>query len=73
MILRLELPKPIPVHSAMGMTVYLDGKRIYRVNTIDASISKYRDTAKWLDKYTCEIDGKFRLQETNGLIDIYAE
>ena len=73
MILRIELPKPLPKDHvcAQGITVYLDGKRIYRVNSIDSSISKYSESTRWIDKRTCEINGEFELRENRGLIDIY--
>lgn len=76
MVLRLELPRPIPRNSAMGIRVYLDSKRIYRVNSIDHSISKYSDSAKWIDKYTCELEGDFEVREVEehkGIFDIYAK
>ena len=66
MILRIELPKPLPkgVIYAQGITVYLNGRRIDHLYAVDWSISKYADSAKWIDKRTCEIEGEFEVRKT---------
>lgn len=66
MILRVELPKPLPkgVVYAQGISVYLDNEKIDRLWAVDGSISKYADSMRWIDKRTCEIEGEFEVRET---------
>ena len=73
MVLRLELPKYCEKYTgAIGVTPYLDDKRVYRVRCIDGSVGKY--PMRKIDNWTFEFDGEFELREVKkGLFDIYGK
>ena len=64
MILRIEIPKPIPkgiTPTCQSIKCYLDGERLWHIHSVDFSVKKC--PMRQIDDYTFEFEGEFELRE----------